>query len=92
MAPSGATPDDEGMSDNFNITVRLRRELRTKMGLCFSKGQVIQVRHSPEERSDEGFKILSEGYSAIHPLYEDGKNEKVTVFIPLNWVDVLVVA
>lgn len=75
----------------FNITVRLRRQVKTKMGLCFRKGDVVKVRHSPEEKLN-GHTVVSEGYSAIHPLFEDGKNPNVTVFIPLAWVQVLEVA
>jgi hypothetical protein len=70
----------------FDITVRMRRNLKSRMGLCFTKGQVIRVRYSPEEMLN-GHKVLSEGWSAIHPLFEGGTNPNVTVFIPLAWAE-----
>jgi hypothetical protein len=70
-------------SGPFDIPVRMRRNLKTKMGLCFTKGQVVMVRHSPE-KTINGFTVLSEGWSAMHPLFEDGK---VTIFIPLAWAE-----
>lgn len=70
----------------FDIPVRMRRNLKTKMGLCFTKGQVVIVRHSPEELLN-GFKVLSEGWSAVHPLYKNGTDPSVTVFIPLAWAE-----
>ena len=73
---------------DFNIRVRLRRNLKTKMGLCFVKGQEILVRVSPAEHLN-GSEIISEGWSAIHPLFRDGNDPHVTVFIPKHWVTVL---
>ncbi len=72
----------------FDITVRMKRNLKTKMGLCFVKGQVVRVRHSPAEFLN-GFEVTSEGYAAIHPIFESGRNPNVTVFIPKTWVTVL---
>lgn len=66
---------------DFNITVRMRRDLKTKMGKCFHKGQVIKVKHSPAEPEIGA----GEGWSAIHPIFESGRNPNVTVFIPLAW-------
>jgi hypothetical protein len=76
------------MFPEFNITVEMRRNLKTKMGLCFVKGQRVQVRHSPEEKLN-GFTVVSEGYSAVHPIFENGRNPHVTVFIPLHWAKVV---
>lgn len=81
--------DHSSMENNgFTTRVRLRRNLKTKMGLCFVKGQEILVRLSPAEFLN-GFSVTSEGWSAIHPLFEDGKNPNVTVFIPKTWVTVI---
>lgn len=74
--------------ENFDIPVRMKRNLKTKMGLCFTKGQVIRVRMSPAEVMN-GFEVTSEGYSAVHPLFRGGNDPNVTVFIPKTWATVL---
>jgi hypothetical protein len=76
------------MFGEFDILVKMRRNLKTKMGLCFVKGQYVQVRRSPAEFLN-GFEVVGERFEAIHPLFEDGKNPKVTVAIPLKWVEVV---
>ncbi len=75
------------MSD-FPLKLKLKRQVKSRMGLAFTKGQVVSVRHSPEQKMN-GHVVCSEGWSAMHPLYSGGPTPSVTIFIPLAWGEVV---
>jgi hypothetical protein len=75
-------PQYDGYHDGPEWTlVTVRRNVKTKLGQAFVKGQVALAKHSPAEYMN-GHLVVSEGWTVW------STSNRCHTFLPLNWAQV----